>query len=185
MNFADPNVSLIYGRPNSGKSTLSKFLVDILRNFCKSYYVIGRCSESTASKLKLQATCKEDFSYEEVDAWRRSPECKLLIMDDIMHINFTGKTRTQINDIMSTARHHNMYIIVCTHLLKSIGKIFRLSCENFITFMIDEDSLDQLSVFCGKKKSELRGISLEKYQFIYAHTTGQIKKMSITITPIE
>lgn len=188
MNFRVPNVSLIYGRPNSGKTTLLAFLVEMLKNFCTNFYILGRRSSDTAANLHLagpQTETNDSFDFDSIDTWRQKSEKKLLIMDDFMHIDFSGKKRTQINDILSTARHHNMYVIVCTHLLKSIGKIFRLSCENFISFMIDEDSLDQLSVFSGKKKSELRLVHLDQYQFVYAHITGDIKKMSINTTLIE
>lgn len=192
MDFSFPNVTLIYGRQGQGKSVLTSYLLNnILKPNINSYYILGRNSIDTIRAFNLEnqqltIASNDNFVYNEIDEFRKGPGVKLLIMDDIMHINFTSSVaRGQVNGLLSTSRHDNMYVIICCHLMKTIGKIFRHSCHNFITFSLDEDSLEQISYFVGEKKSKLRGLRLLRYQFIYTHITGTIKKMSINTKLIE
>jgi predicted ATP-dependent serine protease len=178
-----PKVVLIYGRPGHGKTTLIKHYIRSL-SYHHLYIVSASLHDdyNDESLIELELDPNDvqknfEFNEDEIKEFRAKDGIKLLIMDDILHLDISGSYQKAIRDIVSTSRHYNLYIIIGVQLLKTMGKALRFCAHVFLTGSIDEDSVQVLAALSGNRPNTFKNIHIPKYEFIGSSTSGKIFKV--------
>lgn len=189
MNFSFTCSTLVYGRPQQGKSTLIKYLMSVL-DF-QHLYIVSKYQDTYANVIKDYSAqdkpifkgYSDNYIPDEIDKFLMNDGIKIIVLDDILHFEFDNKkVKTSLRSLLSTTAHTNTYVLVGVQNMTSIGKSFRLCCENFITFQLDEDSLKMLNNITGQTKANIRkSITLGNHQFIATNSSGQIVKARIKL----
>lgn len=186
QDLASPCIVLIYARPGHGKTTLIKKYLKKLDYH--SLYIVSASVHDDYSPVQMQelgvqpVVATDQFDWDSISQFRAQEGVKVIVLDDILHIESTGHVATQIRDLFSTSRHHNLYIFVGVQLLKTMGKALRYCCHVFMAGSIDPDSLELLTVLSGKKKSDFVGIHLAPHHFLFASSKGVVKKIVPTVS---
>jgi hypothetical protein len=188
QDLAKPKIVLVYARPGHGKTTLIKKY--LMRLNYHHLYVIGQSiyddyTPAQLAELDLKpesVVTNSDFHWEEIDEFRNREGIKVLVLDDVLHLETTsGHNLAHIRDLFSTSRHFQLYIFVSVQLLKSLGKALRFCCHVFITGNIDAESIELLSGLSGRKKNEFVGMHLKPHHFLCATNEGSVTKIVPTL----
>lgn len=189
-----PKIVLIYGRPGHGKSTLIKNLLQRLQfnhlaivsstledSYPEPIYGGGLSPHAEGPILRMI-----DIEWEQIDMFKEREGIKVLVMDDILHIETNGNNAVALRSLFSTSRHFNLYIIVGVQLLKSLSKALRFCCHVFITGTVDEESKELLATVTGKKKRDFDNKVVRRYEFIFASISGALCRLKLgTVVPMQ
>lgn len=171
MEFTYPSISIVYGRPGSGKTTLIKNIVSELNSELKfKIYVITLSPDILDGLVGKHILTDDDINLKKIDKFRNLKGYKILIFDDVI-----GLINRNISDalyaILARNRKYDMYVILGTQALVHISPSFVLMCHNFVTFNTDKRSIDALSELRGMyKKDIMKYVSqnpLQRFEYLY------------------
>lgn len=176
-----PKIVLIYGRPGHGKTTLIKNLLG--RIYHNHLAIVSSTLHDSYSEfmppINDSTLTIGDIDWDQIEEFKNREGIKILIMDDILHIETNGNNAIALRSLFSTSRHFNLYIIVGVQLLKSLSKALRFCCHVFITGTIDEESKELLGTITGKKKRTFDNIIINRYEFLFASINGSKCKLKL------
>lgn len=171
---------LIYARPGSGKTNFVKFFLNKIPY--KHLYVITSSPHEFDKYNGRNCTMNWDYEIDGIETFLSKKGVKVVVLDDFLHLAFSGHIARSLRRLLSTCRHTQTYVISSTQNLTCIGKIFRYASKMFLTGNIDDDSIELLAMLSGMHKNELREICLKKYEFVLAQSNGdQPKKIKLKL----
>ena len=173
-----PCTYLIYGNIHSGKTTIVRELMNIL-NVDNQYAI------TTSIEDYEDIITNTEYKMEELDAWIKIPEDKLLILDDFLHVaTENGKVGRHLKSLITTTRKRDkrLNIVISAHVL-AIGKYVRSCASVFILFKVDEDSEKIMKQFLPIDQNTINNIRdvliNQRYTFLILDTGGQWQLMRL------
>ncbi len=174
LDLSTPVTILIYGQPESGKTTLAYSIINKI-NYDHCMVVTGSPEDSFLGFPIVM----DNYDNEIITEFIRRDGIKLLILDDISGFEFTKKKAIHLGGIVTRTQHNKTYVIVILHRLAQENlKVVRLSSRLTFLGIIDEDSIKIIKNRTGLSVSKIRDIRLDQYQFLFINKVGALSKVS-------